>query len=200
MNKEQLQEVKSMNWDLLYQKLQAFSLSLAKLYFKKRYRNLPKGYTYEDVVQKAIKRALDKDWGEIDSESFENYLFGAVKSIFWGLVISADNKKTKPLQHGFDGESENESINGDTKALTENDNDIHSDLDLKKTMTLIASEISQKRNASELIKVFECIKEGLEPRQISKKINLSLEKVTNCKRQLMRIVDNISKTYSDVKS
>lgn len=201
MTEDQLQQIKSLNWSLLYQKLEAFSLSLGKLYFKKRYRNLPKGYTYEDVVQRAIKLALDRDWTEIDPKVFEDYLFGAVKSIYWGLVISGDNRKTKPLSFEFNEDSEKETINGEVVAHDQsNINDMADDLDFSTTIELIEVEISEKQNSVELRMVFDCIREGLEPRQISDKTGLALGRVTNCKRQLLRIVDNISKTLNDAES
>lgn len=200
MTEDQLRQVWSLNWSLLYQKLGAFSISLAKLYFKKRYRNLPKGYTYEDVVQRAIGLALRKDFDKFDAERFEDYIFGAIKSIYWGLAISGENKTTRPLTHVFDESTERETINGQTIAAEPFSNDIHNELDLEATMHLITAEIASKHNAGEMIRVFDCIREGLEPRQISKKTGLPLKKITNCKRQLLRIVDNISKTLNDAES
>lgn len=199
MTEDQLQQIKSLNWNPLYQKLEAFSLSLARLYFKKRYRNLPKGYTYEDVVQRAIRLALDKDWDKLDAQKFEDYLFGAIKSIYWGLVISGENKTTKPLSQEFNEDSETETINGQTVAEPLGI-DIHDELDLGTTMQLIEVEISTKQNADEIRRVFNCVREGLEPRQISEKTGLAIERVTNCKRQLLRIVDNISKNLNDAES
>ena len=200
MTEDQLQLVKSVNWSLLYQKLEAFSLSLAKLYFKKRYRNLPKGYTYEDVVQRAIRRAFDRDWDKFDTETFEDYLFGAIKSVYWGLAISEENKTTKPLTYQFNEESESDTVNGQTIAAEPSGNDVHDELDLRTTMELIEAQIATKQNADEMQQVFECIREGLEPRQIAEKTGLAIEKITNCKRQLLRIIDNISKTLNDAES
>lgn len=199
MKEDQLQQIRSIGWGQLYQKLEAFSLSLAKLYFKRKFRNLPKGYTYEDVVQKAIRRALEKDWEAIDIATFENFLFGAVKSIYWGLVISADNNKTVPLTAMDDTENDerDHSVNASKKDLAETNVDLDYEIDFKEIMKLIDIEISRKRNSVELRQVFEGVKIGLEPRQISSQTGYPLEKVTNCKRQLLRIIENLSKTLSD---
>lgn len=192
MNEDLRKYLEGVAWGITHQKLEAFALSMAKLYFGRRYKNLPKGYTYEDVVQRAIRMGVEKTWAMFDVEEFETYLFGAVKSILWGLVISEENKTTRPILHGQQREeSEDESLNGNKTAI-KIDADVGEKIDYENIIGAIRTEIRKKNNSEELERVFDRIREGYEPKQIAERTKISPQRVTNCKRQLLVIVENIA--------
>ena len=183
MKPEVLEKLSKLDWGNLTKQLYAISIYWAKITFKGQWKRLPKGHTIDDIVQDAIRRGFSKDWERYDSVEFKKFLFGACRSIIYNLNRSSKIQKNEPLN------DEIHDLPLFSQSETSVENNMIEEMDYENTISRIESKIGDD---STMRSVFDGIRKGLDPKGISEDTGMSVKKVYNVKKQLFRIIDNIS--------
>jgi DNA-directed RNA polymerase specialized sigma24 family protein len=175
MNQGVLDKISQLDWNQISRRLMAVSIFWSKMYHGEDWKCLPKGFTQDDVVQESIRRAFSRDWNEYDENAFINFLMGAVRSIVSNLAKSAKNQKTDSMDL-FDLE-----IEGD-------------DIEMKFEKDDVIESIRTKAKDDRLLtQLLDCTLLGLEPQEISDRLQLPVIEVYKAKKRLIRIVEKVAK-------
>ena len=183
-----LTKLSSYNWDDIGKKMYLVAIYWAKVTFKGRWDNLPKGYTIEDIVHEAIRRAFEREWEEIEQRLVIDYLFGAVRSVISNLARDYYSHNTQNFSE-LSVEDGEKRTSFDIADKPSGDNNLGHILDFKYFISEIQSRINGNRK---LEMVFEDIRLGYLPREISKRRELNIREVYNLNKRLVRIVDDIA--------
>lgn len=177
MDQKVLDEIASLDWDTLSRRLLAVTVYWAKIYHKSNWRDLPKGYTHEDVLQESYRRALSRPWPTFNENEFFEYLKGAVRSVVSNLAKSERLQKTSRL--GLFAESGLKS-----------DENIEDQFEKEEVIQKIYKTMKGEQGLTE---VFELMCEGYAPRHISDKMNIPVNEIYNMKKRIIRIIEEIAK-------
>lgn len=166
------------DWAKISKKLYGFAIYCSKINFFDRWNSLPKGYTHEDVVQDAIRRAVSKNWSDCSQEDLEKYLLGAVRSVISNLARhdAAQRKMIRSLTIG--------------KQKDLFTNNIEDDMDYRNMI----SELDKELNGDDVLKsIFKEVRLGNKSGEIAINLGIPVKDVYNAKKRLIRVVDEISK-------
>jgi DNA-directed RNA polymerase specialized sigma24 family protein len=154
----------------------AISIFWSKMYHGTNWKNLPKGYTQDDIVQESIRRAFSRDWEDVSEAEVTEYLFGAARSILSNLAKSAKVQKTNPSDL-FTLDVADDSISIEEK--------FDQDELIQKIRENLISE-------KDLLSLFDDILLGLSPQEIEKKQNIPIKEIYNRKKRLLRVVEKVA--------
>lgn len=175
MDQAILQKISSLDWDSLYNRLQALAVHWSKRFFGKKWNNLPKGLTHDDVVEEAIRRAFSKNWSHFDNEEFEKFLAGAVQSVVSNLRKSYASQKTEPMDL--------------FNLANESDADVERELDKEYVHKIIQEKVKKNER---LAAVYKLLCEGHESKDIAKLLDIPVTEVYNLNKKIIRIIEQIA--------
>lgn len=193
MDEKFLEEISNLDWKSLGKRMTAIAVHWVNYTFKDSKNNLPKGYTIEDIVHDAIQRGMNRDWKEsFEKIRFENYLFGAIRSIVSNLADLSDNQLTDRKYFNRKMQSEGEEVINVIDEIPTIDAD---DIEIKIDYQIAFDKLEEKINGNkDLEEILTAIRLGMEPREIAEEINKDIKEIYKLKRQLFIIADKIGKS------
>lgn len=161
--------------------------------FGKANPRLPMEYSIEDITQDALRRAMKRKWNEeFDQKKFENYLFGAIRSIVSNLADLSDNKEVDREYFNKVTQSDNGEISRLIDQIPETDgSEIYDRIDKDIAFDKLEKEIEGEH---ELESVLTAMRLGLKPREIAEEMKKDSKEIYKLQRQLMTIAEKIGKS------
>lgn len=193
MTEEFLDEISKQDWKSLGKRMKGMAIYWLKQTFGKANSRLPMEYSIEDITQDALRRAMKRKWNEeFDQKKFENYLFGAIRSIVSNLADLSDNKEVDREYFNKVTQSDNGEISRLIDQIPETDgSEIYDRIDKDIAFDKLEKEIEGKQ---ELESVLTAMRLGLKPREIAEEMKKDSKEIYKLQRQLMTIAEKIGKS------
>lgn len=180
--KELLHRLKAEDWNKLIPKLHYYSLNKLE-----RYSFLADMYDVNNLANQIADEAIQMVWEEKRKWNLDYYqeLYSFLKGIVDSLISNFINSKEVEITEAIpNGGEVVDSLSGSNP---------EKDLIIKEIEEEIKS-ILQKDD--EALRVFDCLKDGLKPREISDELNWNINRVYNILKRVHRKL----KEYSQIKN
>lgn len=193
MSEEFLEELSKQDWKSLGKRMKGMAIYWLRQTFDDSSPKLPMGYSIDDITQDALRRATSRDWHEkFNQKKFENYLFGAIRSIVSNLADLSDNKEV-------DREYFNKVIQSDegenTRLIDQmpetGESDIYSKIDKEIAFDKLEKEIEGEQ---ELESVLTAMRLGMKPGEIAEEMGKEPKEIYKLQRQLFTRAEKIRKS------
>ncbi len=193
MTEEFLEEISKQDWQSLGKRMKGMAIYWLKQTFGDPNPRLPMEYSIEDITQDALRRAMNREWNEeFDQKKFENYLFGAIRSIVSNLADLSDNKEVDREYFNKVTQSDNGEITRLIDQMPETDgSEIYDKIDIDIAFDKLEKEIEGKQ---ELESVLTAMRLGLKPREIAEDMGKDSKEIYKLQRQLITIAEKIGKS------
>ena len=193
MSEEFLEEISKLDWKSLGKRMNGMAIYWLEHTFGDPNPKLPRGYNLDDIMQDSLERAMNKNWeGNFDKKKFENYLFGAIRSIVSNLAGLSDNKLTDKEYFNRTKQSDDgEEINAINQIPENDDFDIYDRIDKKIAFEKLEEEI---KGEPELETILTAMRLGLKPREIADEMGKEPKEIYNLQRQLFGRAEKIGKS------
>jgi DNA-directed RNA polymerase specialized sigma24 family protein len=143
--------------------------------------NLPEGYSPEAVVQEAVARLYDgtRVWNHQQYPGGDPvpFLKAVIDSLIWALLSGAEHRRTVSLDEG----SEDGGRGGNVQGL-EPGSAVRTSTALAPDDKIYLENVERRIRAAvadrpELVELFECLLEGLKPREIAGRMGTDVKRV-----------------------
>ncbi|MFC4874165.1 hypothetical protein [Negadavirga shengliensis] len=193
MSEEFLEEVSNQDWKSLGKRMKGMAVHWLKHTFGESNPKLPMGYKIEDITQDALRRAMIKDWKEkFNQKRFENYLFGAIRSIVSNLADLSDNKEVDREFFNKEQQSDDGEKTRLIDQMPETDgSDIYNKIDKEIAFDKLELEIDGEKD---LESVLTAMRLGMQPKEIAEELEKEPKEIYKLQRQLFSRAQKIGKS------
>ena len=193
MSEEFLEEISNQDWNSLGKRMKGMAIYWLKLTFDDSSPKLPMGYSIDDITQDALRRAMNRDWNEeFNQKKFENYLFGAIRSIVSNLADLSDNKEVdREYFNEVTQSDEGENYRLIDQLPETDESDIFNKIDKEIAFDKLEQEIEGEQ---ELESVLTAMRLGFKPGEIAEEMGKEPKEIYKLQRQLLTKAEKIGKS------
>lgn len=193
MSEEFLDEISKQNWQSLGKRMKGMAIYWLKQTFGKPNPKLPMGYKIDDITQDALRRVMNKNWNEeFNQKKFENYLFGAIRSIVSNLADLSDNKELDREYFNKSRQTEDgEKIRLIDQIPETDGSEIYNKIDKEIAFNKLEREIEGN---VEMESVLTAMRLGMQPIEIAKDLGKEPKEIYKLQRQLYTRAEKIGKS------